>query len=242
MKRFLFLLAVALGVVVLPLSVPAPASADVVGGGVSAADGVLYPGCVQHPVSYTLSVPPGAQYWNLSITAYGPDGLEAGSAYLSKFLGDATTGTETLQFCPLSDGPGAYRIVPTGEWTDYDYHDHVFTLPSTTVTMRSPATATSIRVSPRHPRKGAVFKVVVQVSDERPAGYFPTSYAEVVLQYRRGSGAWQKARKGRARTDGEGRLVYRYRFDGKPAQLRAVTASSWREYDGSVSRSVRLRR
>lgn len=211
-----------------------PAYAAATGTLGSPGSGVLYQDCQDVKVPYSLSLPPGTDYWSVTVEALAPDGTHETSDFLYDDS-DPATGAASLSFCGY-EMPGTYTVVATGgEYSDYDsdVFDQPLTLNTTTFTMRLPQTKTTLSKKPA----GKVTRLTVQVTDERPAGYFATDYAPVQLQVQNGS-RWRNVPHTKETTD-NGRYVYRIGRVGKMTKVRAVTRSS-DAYTGSESRPVTL--
>jgi hypothetical protein len=222
MRRYGVVATVLLAFLLVPL--PPAAALD---GYVQPTSGVLYSGCRDLPVNYSVSFPPEMEDWSLELTAYGADGIEATGAYLGSFGGDPTTGTAGLFFCSIDD-PGRYTVVAAGEWYDYDFNTYSYSLPTTSFTMRLPKTKTVAKA------KGN-FKIKVAVKDERPNGYFPADYYDVWLE-RRHNGTWKRIPGTKTFTDGP--TVYRLpKLRG--VKVRAVTPKT-DNWTASRSRAVRV--
>lgn len=143
-------------------------------------DGVLYSGCREHSYTYNLPVPEYADDWSADVIIYGPDGLEVASDYLYSGTG---RGTSSFQVCG-SENAGRWTIKATGEWYDYDYNSYSFSARGAAFKMRAPTTRATLAA--RRVARG-VYSLRVSVRDERPKGFFPTEYADYVLQTRRGA-------------------------------------------------------
>ncbi len=224
MRRY-GVVATVLLVFLLPLT---PAAA--LDGDVQPTSGVLYSGCRDVPVRYSVTFPAEMEDWTLDLTAYGADGLEATSTGVSSFGGEPTAGTAGLFFCSI-DEPGRYTVLATGEWYDvYEYNTHPYSLPTTSFTMRLPKTRTVAKA------KGS-FKIKAAVQDERPNGYFPADYFDVWLE-RLQNGRWKRVPG--TRTFADGPVVYKLpKLRG--VKVRAVTPGT-DDWTASKSRGVRVRR
>jgi hypothetical protein len=222
--------AAALGLaVVSSLLATAPAQASV-SGSVGNGSAVLYEGCRDWGIPYSLNIDPGVDYWNLELSVKGPDGIETFSDYL--YSSDyPSSGTAQVQVCSFED-PGTYTVEAAGEWSDYDTdQDGTYTLPTSTFKVRLPKSRTTIKVV-KKPKNRVV--ITVAVKDERPNGHFPSEYADVKLQAFHG-GRWVTANAGNGYTndDGVARWVYRRTVRTK---VRAVMVDD--AYQKSVSRVI----
>ena len=212
-----------------------PASAT---GALVVGDGVLYQDCREHPYSFSVQPPPGTDSWSMDVTAYGPDGTSQASDFV---YDDISTGTGGLQFCG-SEMSGRYELVAEIEYSDYDSDGSGTTTERLTsaFSMRKPSSRTRLRVSTRNPRYNSAVRFTIKTSDERPSGYFATSYAEVRLQRRVGA-RWVNVKGGKGFTDSRGRdvLTFRWNTRGRFA-VRAVTLES-AKLEGSTSAPITLR-
>jgi hypothetical protein len=211
-------------------------SAQAAGGSLSAGDILWTDSCWDHPYSYSVSVPPDAWDWDLEVDAYGPDGVQTASDYV--FSGP-TSGSGTVFLCSWSDRPGTYTLRGTlTVYTDRGVSD--YPMAAATFQVLRPLSRARLTSSTYNPRYRQAFRMRVRVTDQRPAGYFRTPYATVVLQARR-DGRWvNMGRRFRAITDENGVAVYRVQWLRRaPLKVRAKVAPD--EYAGSVSNAVRLR-
>lgn len=160
-------------------SLVVPAAPAAASGSISAGDGVLYDDCRAHPYSFAITPPPGTDSWSMDVTAYGPDGTSEASDFV---YDDISTGGGELQFCGY-ELPGQYELVAEIEYSDYDATGSGTSTErlTTTFAMRQPMTRTSLKVSSRRPSFNASVRFVITAKDERPSGYFPTSYTTVRL-------------------------------------------------------------
>lgn len=174
----------------------------------------------------------------MDVTAYGPDGTSEASDFV---YDDISTGVGGLQFCGY-ELAGNYQLVADIEYSDYDAVGSGTSTErlTTTFAMRQPLSRTRLKVSTKTPRYNAPVRFIVNSSDERPSGYFPTSYASVRLQKRVGS-RWVNVRGGKGSTDSRGREVMTFRWNvrGRMA-VRAMTLNS-SAAQGSVSSPITLR-
>jgi hypothetical protein len=216
------------GLVVVTVS-PAQAS----GGSLSSPNGVLYPGCRSHPYSYSVSLPPGADDWSLDVELYAPDGTYS----TGDFVYDApTSGSGTLLVCG-SEMAGRWTIRGTVEyWVDWSQGS--YSLPTRALTLRAPKSRTKIKAIPRHPHKNQVVKFKVRTLDERPNGYFRSTYPTVVLQTKRG-GKWRKLKGSRTMGNDRGGTVIKVRYAGVPVKARAKSLRD--NYTASTSKVLGFR-
>ncbi|WP_162598731.1 hypothetical protein [Nocardioides gilvus] len=203
-------------------------------GSISARPGVLYDTCRYHPYRYSFDVEPGYDDLSMDVEAYGPDGVVATSDFQYDM---GTSGTGELQFCG-SELSGRYELEAEVEACDDDFNCYSFTV-SSSFKMRAPRTKTSLAVKPKKPRYNQVVKFVVRTRDERPAGYFSTDGAQVILQVR-SKGTWTRVRASKTYA-WDGKAVLRYRWDvRKPLKVRAKTLKSGTG-TASASRPVTIR-
>jgi len=219
--------------------VGAPARADTGSGTVSGINGVLYDDCLSHPYRYTVTVPDGAGYWDLRVSLRGPDGHETATDFVAL---PGPSGTSAFDYlCPPDDLYGTYTIRARLEWgPDEETVDQGTQLADAHFSMRKPRTRTSLSVSTHRPAYGQVVIYRIFTRDERPGGYYPTSFAWVFLQ-RRVDGHWVRVRGSRTLTHSTGRVRLRLRYlhHHKPMRYRAVTEPSSR-FSRSASPSIRL--
>lgn len=223
----------ALAVLLAPLAAAPPAHAanEVT---LSMAGGVLYDSCADHDFTYSATLPPGyGPYWNMDIELVGPDGNATASSYL---YGQSRTGADSLFLCDSRNLPGTYTIRGTGEMDGPNDSNVPISAVASSVTFRLPKTRTLVKATPKRPEKGQVVRFVIKSKDERPAGYYGTSYADVKLQVKR-NGSWRTFDSNM--TDESGRVVVKGRYSGRRVAVRAVTASD-SDRTGSTSRIVRV--
>jgi len=205
-------------------------------GTVTSRSGVLYNGCHYHPYAYSLSVPAGTQYWNLTVSLVGPDGIESTSDYLAQSLGDPMAGTGGLQVCGF-ELAGVYSLRSVLEYEDSGWNTHTVPLPTTYVALRKPYSRTTVKMIKTRPGK---HKMRISSSDERPAGYFGAAYATVYLQ-QRVDGRWVKVRGTRTTTNETGVARFWVGHNHKRyVKVRAVTVRST-SFSGSYSPAIRFR-
>jgi hypothetical protein len=228
-----------LGVLVLVLvCVGTPARADSTYGSTTGVNGVLYDGCVDHPYRYSINaanIPSDAQYWDLQVRLYGPDGSQVGSDTANDL-----SGTRIFSMCRPPGLFGVYTIRAWFRWQDSGSNWHSSRLDDSHFTMRKPYTRTRLTVSTRRPAYGQVVAYRIRALDERPTGYAGTSAAWVLLQKKVG-GHWVRVKGSRAMTHSTGyiKVRLRYPYHHKPMRIRAVTQPTSR-YARSTSPVVRL--
>lgn len=207
-------------------------------GSLSVGDGVLFGDCREHPYYFAVSPPIGTDSWSMDVTAHGPDGTSQASDFV---YDDISTGTGGLQFCG-SELAGRYELVAEIEYSDYDAAGSgtSFERLTSTFAMRQPRSRTHLQVSTKSPRYNSPVRFMIKTSDERPAGYFPTSYAEVRLQKRMGS-RWMNVRGGKGFTDSRGREVLTYRWNVRGRTVVRAVALNSSSVEGSVSSPVTVR-
>ena len=222
----------AMAVFLLPLAAaPAHAANEVV---VTMTGGVLYDSCGDYSFSYSSALPAGyGPYWNMDLELVGPDGNIAGGSYL---YGEAGSGVDTFQICYSPNLAGTYTIRGTGETRNAGSDYIPISVAPSTVMFRLPMTRTSLKAKPLRPVKGQAVRFTITSKDERPAGYFGTSYASVRLQVKR-DGRWRSIKS--TTTDDLGRVVVAARYQGRRTTVRAVTTDE-SDRTGSTSRSVRI--
>lgn len=212
------------------------AHADTGYGTVTSGSGVLYSGCHYHPYDYSLSLPAGTQYWNLTVSLAGPDGIESTGDYLAQSLGDPIAGTGGLQVCGF-ELAGAYSLRSVLEYEDSGWNTHTVPLATAYVTLRKPYSRTTVKMVETRPGK---HKMRISSSDERPTGFFGAAYATVYLQ-QWADGRWVKVRGTRTTTNGTGVARFWVGHNHKRrVKVRAVTVRDT-SYSGSYSPAIRFR-
>jgi len=221
--------------------VAAPVHASTTYGSTSGVNGVLYDDCVDQAYHYTVDVPPDAGYRAVRSSLIAPTGKVVRTDYVAPDANQAS-GTSTLRICRPADPFGTYTIRARVEWGPDAEHPDQFSaqLADAHFSMRKPRTRTSLAVSTHQPAYGQVVIYRIFTRDERPGGYYPTSFAWVFLQ-RRVDGHWVRVRGSRTLTHSTGRVRLRLRYlhHHKPMRYRAVTEPSSR-FGRSVSPSIRL--
>lgn len=219
-------------------AVVSPAIAD--SGSITVGNGVLYE-CAEHHYAYSLELPADTESWSMDVIVRSEDGLEATSDYVYDEPG--LSGASDFQLCP-SDGPGTYTLHATVEYYDSDYNESTMDLPVATFAMRLPMTRTTLTatVKPNRAKKMKVVVLRTRTADERPNGYFPTSYPDVVIQYQQ-AGSWRTLPNADVSAGRDGKGVARFKWPiGKRAILRAHTVpEDWDDYTESFSKSVTVR-
>lgn len=221
----------ALAAVVLPLSLTTPAHAanEVT---ISMTGGVLYDSCGDYDFAYTAGLPAGyGPYWNMDVELVGPDGNVTSSAYI---YGEARSGVDSFFLCDSPNLAGTYTIRGTGEMNGPGYTDVTITAAPASVTFRLPQTRTLIKAKPTRPTRDQVVRFTITSKDERPAGYFGTTYASVKLQAKR-NGSWRTIDS--TMTSETGKAVIKARYAGRRVAVRAVTAND-SDRTGSTSRTI----
>lgn len=224
-------LASALAVLLAPLAAATPAHAanEVT---LTMAGGVLYDSCTDQVFTYSANLPAGyGPYWNMDVELVGPDGNVTATSYL---YGQSRTGTDSLFLCDSPNLAGTYTIRGTGEMDGPNYTDVPISAVQSTVTFRLPMTRTLVKATPKRPAKGEVVRFTIKSQDERPAGYYGTSYADVKLQVKR-NGSWRTFES--TMTDESGRVVVKGRYSGRRVAVRAVTDDD-SDRTGSSSRTI----
>ncbi|MEV7428341.1 hypothetical protein AB0N29_01870 [Nocardioides sp. NPDC092400] len=182
-----------------------------------------------------MNLPEYTEDWSMDVILEGPDGLEASSDFV---YDAAASGRSDLQICSFYL-PGTYTIRATVSAYDYDYNNTTFDLAPSKFTLRKPRTQTTVKASTTNPSKGQVVRFNVVSKDERPKGYFPNDYADVILQALKG-GKWVNVKGTKGYTNSSGRTVLKVRFAGKAVKVRARTLGD--EYNtGSYSGTLTLR-
>jgi hypothetical protein len=214
----------------LAVSPPAQAANEVT---VVMPGGVLYDDCGDYGFTYSAGLPAGyGPYWNMDLQLIGPDGNEAASAYV---YGEAATGSDTFFLCNSPNLAGTYTVRGVGETCNRDYTCVPMSAAPSTVTFRLPKTRTSVTAKPKVPvARGQVVRFTIKSTDERPAGYFGTPYASVVLQARRG-GTWRNVDS--TSTNENGRAVITSRYGGRRVAVRVITKNH-SDRTGSKSRTL----
>ncbi|MBC2933045.1 hypothetical protein [Nocardioides sp. zg-1228] len=224
----------ALAVLLAPLAAATPAHAanEVT---LTMAGGVLYDSCATHDFTYSAALPAGyGPYWNMDVELVGPDGNVTSSAYI---YGESRTGVGSILLCDSPNLPGTYTLRGSGEMRGPDYTYVPISAMQSTVTFRLPQTRTRLKAKPRRPAKGQVVRFVITSQDERPAGYFGTTYADVKLQAKR-NGSWRTLDS--TMTNDSGKVVVKARYSGRRTAVRAVTTGN-SDRTGSTSRVIRFR-
>ncbi len=202
---------------------------------ISAPAGVLYAGCFEHPVGYTVDVDPSDTPWLLDVDTSDPTGARGGSNQRRSSAGDQRVGSMGVELCSGSLEPGTFAL--SGVLTHGAGVDPV--TPST-FTMRNPRTRTRISASTERPRRQQQVVITARSREEMPGGYQRKRGARVVLQ-RDVRSTWVKVLDGgSARTDDRGRARFRFVYPGHMTRLRVVTRGS-ADWDGSRSRVLILR-
>ena len=234
MKRRLGLL---VATVMLGSLVISPAAHAVTTGYVQVPDVVLYESCADHPYSYAVSPEPGyTDDVTLNVITTGPDGLEADTDHISY------EGPSTDDFLLCGDIlAGSYAMTVTGRACNDDYQCYNFALPPTSFQVRFPHTATSLKVTPKHPRKSQIVRLQISSKDERPAGYFPNDYAGVFLEQKKPGKGWLRVRHSKTTTKSNGKVTLQYRYRGGRIVVRAATAPIG-YHEASYSRQVTITR
>ena len=195
--------------------------------------GVLYDSCGDYGFTYSARLPLGyTSSWSLDLQLIGPDGNEVDTDYLY----EGTSGTGDFFLCGSPNLAGSYVIQGTGSACNSDYDCVPISASPTSVSMRLPQTSTRLRARPLRPTKGEVIRFNITSQDERPTGYFGTSYTTVRLQVRKG-GSWRTFKK--TSTDDMGRAVVKARYTGSRVKVRAMTDNT-SSRTGSVSRTIRV--
>ena len=216
-----------------PLGMAAPAHAanEIT---ISMSSGVLYDSCGDYGFTYSARLPLGYSYsWTLELQLLGPDGNEVDSDY---WWDDPTSGTGEFFLCESPNLAGNYVIQGTGKACNSNYDCVPISVSPASVSMRLPQTSTALKAKPLRPAKGESVRFNITSKDERPTGYFGTSYTTVRLQVRKG-GSWRTFKK--TSTNDTGRAVIKARYTGTRMKVRAVTDST-SSRTGSVSRTIRV--
>lgn len=227
-----------LGLLVLVLvCVGAPARAEVSHGSVTGISGVLYDDCLRYPYRYAVTVPEGAQDWDIDARLIGPDGKQASSDRISSAL---VSGTSSVVLCQQTNPYGRYTIRATFDWLDADSMWQSARLADSSFTLRRPRSKTALTVSTRRPAHGKRVTYRVRAYDERPSGYLPRAFTWVHLEKRR-NGHWVRIRGSRAMTHSTGAVKVRLRYAGHHTRMkvRAVTEKTTK-FSRSTSPVVRL--
>ena len=216
-------------------SLAAPASAA--SATISIGSGVIYNTCFDHPYSYNAGLAPGDYSWSLDSDLIGPDGTRVGGSIVAGSLGDPASGVDSVQICSFYL-PGTYTLRTTLEYADAYDHWHTVQLAPQTFTMRDAFTRTGVKLLKTRPGRHVV---AVTSSDERPNGYFRTSYAQVYLQKQTKSGGWAtiKGTSTMANSNGVAVVTFRHNHASR-IKVRAVTRSD-SPLAGSVSPAIRFR-
>lgn len=217
----------------------APSHAD--GSGILASQsGVVYE-CADHAYTYSLSLPAGTTGWSMEVTIRSQDGLEAATDFVYSQPG--TAGSGAFQLCP-SDGAGTYSMTAIVNYHDGDYNEGSFALPTATFSMRLPMTRTTLKATVKKHTKTATKTITLRTktTDERPNGYYGTSYPNVVIQRKVGV-SWRIVPNLDVSADSDGDGIVRFTWPlKKRATLRAHTQPrDYHDYTASDSGAVRIR-
>ena len=224
--------AVALATVLVGVGTPASAA----GGGVSAPDGVLFPGC--HSYAYSYAVSPASTPWYLETFLHGPDG-ERLSAGLFISDGDPPSGTSAFGICSGATERGTFRIEAQLTTTSGSTQT-TESLPSATFSLGKPASASGLEVSDPRARRGDRLQFTLTSSRQAPEGWVPNDLAAVVLQRRTPAG-WRRVGGGRTETNSRGVARVRLTWPGGRERYRMVTRADEEEYAGSQSATLAVR-
>jgi hypothetical protein len=169
-------------------------------GSTSTDDVVLYDHCQQHPISYSVQLPPGTSFWRLRVTVHDPHG---NTSQGNVFTGgtSATSGTFDFQLCG-SEPTGTWTVEATGFTQVVPLVEIPFTLPDTTFEVRPMATRT--RLAERRARPGHA-RLVTTVRQQGEHRYVRADGVTIRLE-RRAAGHWQRVR-GLTLTTVHGRAV-----------------------------------
>lgn len=202
-------------------------------------DGVLYSGCFDYPYSYTLDLPSGTTNWSLDLTITKPDGEEIASDYQ---YGTGRIGTleSDVMICGSEDA-GELTAAGTVEGSGSSIRDYELDITPTTFTMRRPQSQTIAKLLGK-PKCGKTVRIKSTTLDERPNGFFPAEYGDVVLQQQIGS-KWKRLDDDYI---DEGSATFAVRWTkpkNKPcskATLRVMTAYDSDYREASYSEPIKL--
>jgi hypothetical protein len=189
--------------------------------------------CVEHPVSYAVTVDPSDNTWFLALEVRNEAGQMVEGNY--RRAGDPTSGVVGIRMCGGVNEPGTFTL--QGRLL-YGLTNST-PVPPTTFSMRNPYTNTAIKPSTTNPRKGQKVAIKIKSRDEMPGGYERKAGATVLLQEKTKSG-WKKVKGSKAETNEKGKAKVTVRYTGGRLKLRAVTKGS-ADWDRSHSRRVVLR-
>jgi hypothetical protein len=214
-----------------PLTVGAPASAEVTGD-TSTGDVVLYDHCQQHPISYDLLVSPGTVLWRLEVQVADPTGQVSEGTVVNSATNPSTSGTVMVTFCG-SEPAGTYTVRATGFYQILPALQLPFALPETTFQVRPAATRTVLTgKSLGHGR----YQLTARVREEAEQGFDPANGVPVRLE-RLVSGRWKRVH-GVTLTAVHGRATAR--VAGHPGQRLRAVVPALNNVAGSTSGTVRL--
>lgn len=224
-----------------PLAAVAAAPAQAVPdyGRVDFPNGVSCESCTDVTYDLTLNLPPGTTSWDGDVELVGRDGLVEDDDLV---FGSGRVGTIAIEAFMCFD-PGTYTV--RGDFTAYDFNDNEtkVSLTPTTTSWRKPNTKTKIALKD-NAQCGKSVTSVVTVTDERPAGYFPTDFTKVLVQYRGvGTKDWKKWRSDYT-DDGTARILIKFSKGDRRGcgnfEIRAITFGT-DERSGSESNPIKVK-
>lgn len=142
--------------------------------------------CINHPVNYSVNLPPDAQRWFLEIRAIYPDGVNEGPGeHVGTIDGSPMTGTTTIQICGGVEPKGTWTLQPVLKgWTDAagkTYYDEVLGTPSTFQVVGKATTTASLKAKTKGRKVTARSKLVVKTDGEAsPIASQPVAFQKKV--------------------------------------------------------------
>lgn len=231
-KQVVVTVLVAAGLIVVPAGPARAANLTV-----AVSDTVLFRGCYDHP--YTFTVGPGLhQSWRLELTVFDNGGNVVDTEIASGTV--ASSGTFVTSICS-SDESGLWEV--RSDLTLFGEGAPLAPSPDTFYFDVDPSkTQTELRVNDSTFKPGQLVRFTVISQDQQPGGYVRTPRAKVSLEVKVDRD-WLRVPRSKARTDGRGKVIYRYRWGPRSTAItvRAVTKPRRDKRLGSHSSSVRIR-
>jgi hypothetical protein len=207
-------------------------------GSLNGGDAVLWNGCRDYATHYTVSHP-GASSWDMTVTAYDPQGSETDQYYVAG-SGASASGTQPLRLCGDED-TGWYDL--RAEVTYYDDLGDYLDSEYVSGTLHLTPMPTRTAVQARSLRDGGV-AVRVKSSLHKYAGWKRNHDGFTALYAECGSHGWQRVRGTRHLADRRGLVVHRLSLEGlstvgtphdRTCKVRAVRARTLPTYRSQES-------